>query len=217
MSTQFLKRCMAEDVEPCLFYIYHPEAGTLFKQGTGLSTSAKKRLLDNLVRGWCEVSLHTKQRSSRSSGQGKTPSSPLSAPQQPVNAMPRASGQSAIRQKCHSCALHRDCDYRVRFGPPRSAASDMQRGTAADDTWQPICRFCKDRLLSVGDFFSFLSRLREGVKQGASILSMFRQALLLRRRMSASRIGSISLFELEGYASRLELNTDWEKCVQIHS
>ncbi|KAJ3003913.1 rab guanine nucleotide exchange factor S2 [Thoreauomyces humboldtii] len=250
-SSTFLKRCMVEDIEPCLFYVYHQDTGGIFKaQSGGLSTSGRKRLLDNVSRGQCEISplwtsresllLLSNQHSSSPNSSGASPSSP--SPGTTSFTSSAATTRQAPRVKCQTCSLVRDCDYKIRFtktpltskkdahpadtsphshqpqllstSPPAPTPSTEQM------TWHPVCRFCRDRVLSVLEFFAFLAHIRDGVKQGATLLGMFRQALWLRRRMAVCRIGSAALFEgdvgaASGYSvggiGRFEQGGEWEK------
>ncbi|TPX61132.1 hypothetical protein SpCBS45565_g07332 [Spizellomyces sp. 'palustris'] len=226
ITTQFFKRCMAEDVEPCLFYGYHLEGGGIFKQTQGLSTSSKKKFLENISRGWCEVVSQwaTRSNPSLASKLSQSPSSPSPLSSDIAS---QQSQRPAARTKCYACTLIRDCDYKIRFVAPApstssttigsvSSSSATQTSLSPDAAWQPLCRFCRDRILAVLDFFAFLSHLRVGVKHGATILAMFRQVLWLRRRMAGSRIGSTALFEGDADGNgRPEEGGDWEKLVQI--
>ncbi|KAI8908257.1 hypothetical protein DFJ77DRAFT_474390 [Powellomyces hirtus] len=241
-ATNFVKRCMAEDIEPCLFYVYHQDSGGLFKQ-SGLSTSGRKKLLDNVMRGACEIGPVWSSRESVNVSGGKLPSagpaSPSTASQPSSTASPHSSSSSSPhskppsqKAKCLTCTLVRDCDYKIRFPPlPKARASASQNNLSPtaptaggpEVAWHPLCRFCRDRVLAVLEFFAFLAHIRDGVKQGATLLGMFRQALWLRRRMAVCRIGSTALFEGDvpaaGYATggtgRFEAGGEWEKWVHI--
>ncbi|KAI8825848.1 uncharacterized protein EV422DRAFT_514430 [Fimicolochytrium jonesii] len=233
-ATNFIKRCMAEDVEPCLFYSYSQESGGLFKHSAGLSTSGKRKLLENVIRGWCDIARHWSSNSTLS---------PHSPGNQAQVGIPRnaASGTSSHQNKpppkakCLTCTLTRDCEFKIRFVPPQpvsvrgsinNLSSSPSSGTLippTDAAWNPICRFCRDRVLAALEFFAFLAHIREGVKQGATLLGMFRQALWLRRRMAICRIGSSALFEGDvgatgytgGGGGRFEAGGEWEKWVHI--
>ncbi|KAI8851279.1 hypothetical protein BC829DRAFT_441706 [Chytridium lagenaria] len=154
-STPFMKRCLAEDVEPCLFYTYTAYINT-------------STLFGNI-----------------------TPSLEMD------------------KTKCFTCTISRDCDFRLRLSAPTSP-TDIH----------PLCRFCRDRVSAVHDFFVFMGHLRQGLigpgKQGATILGMFRHAVWLRRRMAVGRVGSCALFEGDTLAAVDRRGEgEWERGVRI--
>lgn len=179
-SSVFMKRCLTEDVEPCLFYSYQfPTAGSKSNYGSGLSLSFKRRFLDAALRGKCETKLvsavSTRHRLSSMEPEGG------SSAQAPTT--------HHTKEKCNVCTIIRETEYALRFQPVPSGTKE----------WMPICRFCRDRVVSVVDFLTYVNHLRQGIigpgKQGATILSIFRQMLWLRRRMLLARIGSCGIFE----------------------
>jgi hypothetical protein len=72
---------------------------------------------------------------------------------------------------------------------------------ATKTDWNMTCRFCRDRITAVVDFFTFVGYLRQGHmgpgKSGATILSLFRKIMWLRRRIQQAKVGSCSMFETE--------------------
>nr|KAJ3423214.1 Tubulin beta-6 chain [Polyrhizophydium stewartii] len=159
-STAFMKRCMAESVEPCLFYTYQQPTSGFAKAvyGPGLTTSFKKRLVE------CAAFAG--------------PFAAATAVLKPWVVKPgRRGGPDKLFQKTDArCAQ----------------SSEIAK-------WTPLCRFCRDRLASVLDFCTYTNFMIQGTigpgKQGATILSIFRQMLWLRRRMAVAKIGSCSMFE----------------------
>jgi thiol-disulfide isomerase/thioredoxin len=174
MATLFIKRCITEDVEPCLWYNYHVAASS------SLSQSVKKRLLDFAIRGQIEIRLFI-----------PSEGSPSPKSKQPDTLTELKS--YAYQEKCFMCTILRDCEYELRFGP-------LEKQPIKTD-WNMTCRFCRDRLTASLDFFTFLGYLRQGHigpgRSGATILSLFRQMMWLRRRMHMAKVGSCSMFETE--------------------
>ncbi|KAJ3182434.1 rab guanine nucleotide exchange factor S2 [Geranomyces variabilis] len=241
-TTNFVKRCMAEDIEPCLFYVYHQDSGGLFKGTGGLSASGRKRLLDNVARAQCEITPQWRSRESLAadgadSGMGRAASRSSGAPSSGVPSSPSSQSSSPSRvptgkAKCLTCTLTRDCEYKIRFPPTLKPSTGSSNNLSMSPTaaftgpelaWHPLCRFCRDRVLAVLEFYAFLAHIRDGVKQGATLLGMFRQALWLRRRMAICRIGSTALFEGDvgaagytgGGTGRFEAGGEWENWVHI--
>ncbi|KAI8906757.1 hypothetical protein EDD86DRAFT_271005 [Gorgonomyces haynaldii] len=193
LGTTFVKRCMLEDVEPCLYYSY--QFSSQVKYGTGLTQSMKKKMMDCMQKCQFEVRLFVPEKivsKDQESSHKGTPS-------------------FAFKDKCNLCTIDRDCEYQAHFGTPDKNGKIE---------WLSLCRFCRDRAIAVFDFFNFLSYSRQGLvgpgKSGATILSLFRQVLWLRRRMHIAKVGSCSLFESEASAvTGPGGGGDWEKYTTI--
>ena len=89
LSTHFMKRCIAEDVEPCLFYSYNYSGAQKTFGAGGLSSSAKKRLLDNIQKGLCEIIVPSES--------------------------DKGSGTSS-KVKCGICTVTKECQHKLRQG-----------------------------------------------------------------------------------------------------
>ncbi|OAJ39608.1 hypothetical protein BDEG_23439 [Batrachochytrium dendrobatidis JEL423] len=186
-STLFMKRCIAESVEPCLFYSYPVHGAGYSKSnvyGVGMSASFKKKLFDCAMKGLCEVKLVAGITSPR------VTLSVLSPAIEPTLTEPSSQVTQAVpKDRCALCTIVRDCEYAIRLLP---ASSNTKQ-------WAGLCRCCRDRVTSVLDFFTYSNYMIQGSigpgKQGATILSIFRQMLWLCRRMSTAKIGSCSMFE----------------------
>ncbi|KAG5459636.1 MAG: hypothetical protein BJ554DRAFT_8416 [Olpidium bornovanus] len=78
-------------------------------------------------------------------------------------------------------------------GHVRSAAAAAVTAGAELSSWQPLDRFCKDRVAAVCDFYIYLSHLRGAMRDGSTpVLDLFRQAIWHRRRMSLARVGGMA-------------------------
>lgn len=168
-ATAFMKRCLVESVEPCLYYSF-TAAGA--GQGPPKPTLFKKKVLEKVIKGHVVV---VADEGGGSGGGG--------------------------RNKCCMCVMSRVCEYKLSFANPTSTSTTMGGGPAISQpsssiSSEPICRFCRDRVLAVQDFFSYLSFLASGTgRHGLTILSAFKQIMWTRRRMAVAVIGSCSLFE----------------------
>ncbi|KAJ1330362.1 hypothetical protein BSLG_009496 [Batrachochytrium salamandrivorans] len=188
-STTFMKRCIAESVEPCLLYSYQLPSTGFSKSvayGGGMPASFKKKLMDCAMKGLCEVKLVVGVSSPR---MGTTVTS---SPNEKFTLGSSISGslpQPVPKDRCALCTIVRDCEYAIQLLPVPSGSKQ----------WMGLCRFCRDRVTSVLDFFTYSNYMLQGSigpgKQGATILSIFRQMQWLCRRMSVAKIGSCSMFE----------------------
>jgi hypothetical protein len=202
-GTPFMKRCLVEDIEPCLFYSYNAHQnnqGGLFSSGKGSNglLQIKKKVMDGLIKGCIEIS------SESSSG----------------------NGGSIVKIKCAACQTIRECEYQMHISDkpllsssPSSSSPQHSSPSAGSPTGQqdqtPLCRFCRDRVVSVVDFYLFIGHLKSGVigpgSQGVTILGLFRHVQWLRRRMSVSRVSANPLFDIVN----LLPHEDWETKTSI--
>ncbi|KAJ3272990.1 RAB3A interacting protein [Terramyces sp. JEL0728] len=112
---------------------------------------------------------------------------------------------SIPKTKCLMCTAIRECEYLVKLG-----AVDLPKPEVVHS-----CRACRDRLVAVTDFFTFVSFIGANT-QGSTILSTFKQVLWLRRRMQLAKIGSSSMFETEVTAMLGPGGAgDWEKNIDV--
>ncbi|KAI8393913.1 uncharacterized protein BYT42DRAFT_552652 [Radiomyces spectabilis] len=191
-STPFMKRVMTEDIDPCLFQ----NAGSSWWK----SPWFKRKLIDAIAKNKCEIqtwsgaSMSTFSSSSASSTSTSPCASHISmassAPGTPIVNQPPP---MPPKSKCTCCGLLRVCEFRMRLHstqPPTSNATTMKQ-----QPWLPIDRFCRDRLVAVCDFYSFISHLRQGLMQSTPPMAMFKQCLHFRRRMALAKVGSMALFD----------------------
>lgn len=108
------------------------------------------------------------------------------------------------KAKCMMCTITRECEYKVALGP------DTQKVETCT-----LCRFCRDRIIAVQDFFSFITFLATE-KQTSTILSTFKKVIWLKRRIQVAILGNSSLFETE-LSSILGpgMSGDWENQVSL--
>ncbi|KAJ3107702.1 rab guanine nucleotide exchange factor S2 [Physocladia obscura] len=220
-ETLFMKRCILEDVEPCLFGAYpalNPgpagiySTSKLAKPGTGAGVSQtnglvaiRKRLIDALIKGQLDVFSVVESESFAALLLASSPTSVGSA-------TPNSSAKSPLpppKSKCAACMLVRECEYKMRV-LDKSPADVL-----------PLCVFCRDRVATVCDFFVYMGHLRQGIigpgKQGVTMLGMLRHALWLKRRMAIARVGNCVLFEADvmGAVDRKSGDGEWEKLVNV--
>lgn len=201
----YLKRVLAEDIYPCLLI---PPGNTTTRQsswmssflsssstslsmtastyGTNPSSLWRQQLLKALENNACEI------------GSWKMASSGLaSANATPTTLKPTTAGMdnaaTAPTSSCSLCGLSRPCEFRLRV-----ADQDGNKTTQTEPKWSqyyPLDRFCRDRIVAVCDFYTFLAHLRQGLLDHQSNLELFRRALWLRQRMGCARIGSMGIVQ----------------------
>ena len=174
LMVPFMRRCVIEDIEPCLFYSYQ-YAGSSIKT-VALPTAFKRKLFETLSAAQCEIhSVHSND-------------------------------DKRTRIRCKMCSFQREYEFKFALGvtPP---------GTLPQ--WMECCRFCRDRLNNVLEFFQYIHQLRQGTnKHNSTILGIFRHMTWLRRRISLAKVGNVALFE--GDIHLLGAGNEWEKLVSIN-
>ncbi|KAI8643439.1 hypothetical protein BD408DRAFT_482075 [Parasitella parasitica] len=192
-STPFAKRVFIEDIEPCLFF---PQS-----QGWWKSPWFKKKLVDAIsknkceIQGWHDVNYISNITST-------TTSSSLSNTTSPATSHISSSSQHSInssfvamppKMKCACCNILRVCEFKMRLPIASGGTSRPQKQQHQQQPWLPIDRFCRDRLVAVCGYYNFMSHLR--LVATSPILSIFKQVMQHRRKMSLARVGSIGLFD----------------------
>ncbi|CAO3608257.1 unnamed protein product [Cunninghamella echinulata] len=208
-STPFMKRVLAEDVEPCLFQ----------NNGTSWWKSPwfKRKLMDAIANNRCEIqhtvrSNHFNTSTTNTTLSSSSTSSTTSSP--PSIATTSTANLQEIptppKTKCTCCGLLRVCEFKMRLHQSNNNNNStydtfslynkqlyqqqQSQQSQQQQPWLPIDRFCRDRLVAVCDFYGFLSQLPQAVIQNTPILVMFRQSLHFRRKMALAKVGSIGLF-----------------------
>jgi len=216
MQTQFMKRSMLEDIEPCLYYAYNNHTNSI--KAYGMSSSYRKKLFDGVYKGSVDIKLYWSSNETLYLGTTDDGSPSASSPPKKSPEDSEKEKYGPPKKRCTNCGITKECDYRLRF--TNTSSSNPQTPTAPLIEWSVICRFCRDRVASVADFFTFITRVKSQAER-IGILGMFRHMLWLKRRMAVSRVGCCSLFEgevvasLERGAGGLEQSGDWEKLVQV--
>ncbi|CAG8814873.1 12419_t:CDS:2, partial [Gigaspora margarita] len=185
----FMKRCMNEDIHPCLF-----EGSTGWK-----SPFYKRRLLDAIMKNQCEIQMIYSSFSSSVST-----SSSVTQVNSPIDTQSNYDDPSpAPKLKCGLCGHLRNCDFHMKISdsditvPPSTTTSSSRFSFTGNPGWIPLDRFCRDRVVAVCDFYAFLSHLRQGLFSNSPVWGMYKQCLKYRRKMCMARIGSVSMFEEE--------------------
>lgn len=190
--TPFIKRVLVEDVEPCLFFQQ--------SQGWWKSPWFKKKLIDAISKNKCEIQgwHDTHNSSSIFSNYTNTTNSSSSINTSPATSHISCSSQQSItlpmapKTKCACCNILRVCEFKMRLPMP-TTSNTLKKNSIQPQPWLPIDRFCRDRLVAVCSYYSFMSHLKL-LMTSSPLLSTFKQMMHHRRKMSLARVGSIGLF-----------------------
>ncbi|KAJ3159274.1 rab guanine nucleotide exchange factor S2 [Geranomyces michiganensis] len=81
--------------------------------------------------------------------------------------------------------------------PPTSNPIRFQFRTSdtAEDSWNPICQQCRDRLVAVCEFYNFARHVRQGLYSTRRPQDLYLEVLTLKRRMFYARIGAARFAE----------------------
>ncbi|KAL7317273.1 hypothetical protein PS15m_003654 [Mucor circinelloides] len=194
-STPFVKRVFSEDVEPCLFF---PQS-----QGWWKSPWFKKKLLDAISKNKCEIQgWHDPNYISNITS--TTTSSSLSTNTSPATSHISTSSQHSVnsstvimppKTKCACCNILRVCEFKMRLpiASKNSTSRPQPQQQPQQQPWLPIDRFCRDRLVAVCGYYSFMSHLK--LLASSPLLNTFKQVMHHRRKMTLARVGSVGLFD----------------------
>jgi len=135
-SLYFMKRCIEEDIEPCLKYVGRINF---------------KRFLDAFSENRCYVEL-----------------------------IPKKDKNLYDSQVCCACDYKRLCTYQYKL--------------KEEDSWKPIDRFCRDRMVAIADFYSLIRNIKLGLMRAVPLHDLYHEFSRLRRQIFYARIGSLHLF-----------------------
>lgn len=110
---------------------------------------------------------------------GSSPASITSIESCPVS--PTAAASSVIRSKCALCDTS-STTHRFRITSSISASSSLSQ-------WNPICKGCRDRLVSVATLFTALRHLLQGLHAHRPKLDVFFDFMQAKRYMFYTRVG----------------------------
>ncbi|KAL7748434.1 hypothetical protein RI367_006126 [Sorochytrium milnesiophthora] len=197
-NSAFVKRCLTDDVEPCLFN--NPNSSGWIKTA---NLGLKKRLLEAVVHGTCDIRPHAAfsvQKSklsaalTRATSPSVSVSSPVQSPSSTTSDRTAADSPSSPK-KCWSCGVRRDCPFGLKITPaPSSNVALPSLPLFSSDEIYPLDPFCRERIIAVCDFYAWLTRMRQEGVGTRPLLDVFRMCLWHRRRMNEARVGSVGLF-----------------------
>ncbi|CAG8471994.1 6699_t:CDS:2 [Paraglomus brasilianum] len=192
LNSPFMKRCMQEDIQPCLF-----EGKSGWK-----SPFYKRRLLEAIMKNQCEIQPINYSAANSVPSTPTTSQNSIPSPRTGFHEPP-----ASPKVKCGLCGQLRSCEFRMRLSGPDAAVPPTTTALASSSnvsarfsisgrpTWMPLDRFCRDKMVAVCDFYAYISHLRQGLLANSPIWGMYKHCLKIRRKIGLARVGSISMRE----------------------
>ncbi|KAM3581809.1 hypothetical protein VKS41_005966 [Umbelopsis sp. WA50703] len=164
-NIQFLRNCLAEDIEPCLRF--PPNA----------RMSAKK-LVDAMAANSCFIEIMPSGFSEEQHAQRLTTDQPLRISASRSMIWEMITGNETTATSCMACG--------------RTAALTHRFRISFFDDWACIDRYCRDRLITVCAFYQFVRNIRHGRYRGRSIPDLYQESVQLRLQMILARNGMLT-------------------------
>ncbi|KAJ3111140.1 Guanine nucleotide exchange factor (GEF) which may activate RAB8A and RAB8B [Phlyctochytrium bullatum] len=200
----FMKNAYEDDITPCLRFGSNPRTST-------------KRLIDAIVQNSCFVEEMTMQQITAhtallSQAAAADKANPSGDPKKKANANESTSTlpTQAIFQKtvleristwtsssssaAQSAIVPGGCSACGKIGPVKF---QFKISELAEDQWCPICQQCRDRLVSVCEFYNFIRHIRQGLYSTRRHEDLYLEMLSLKRKMFFSRMGAAGHIKLE--------------------
>jgi len=86
---------------------------------------------------------------------------------------------NSSKGNCMLCGYEQNLKFRYSIQSPEKTDKAVK--------WKMICQFCRDKIVSVADFYCFVRNIRAGIMK-ANIVDMYRECIKLRLRMNIARI-----------------------------
>jgi chromosome segregation ATPase len=160
----FMKLCLKSDIEPCLRFGPNPK---LSAKKISDAILVKSCFVEPCPPGFATEEMNQRQKKN----QEKAAKSRL---------WERFSNPTHSFFGCPACGRVIDPDQRDHILSWRFRISYF-------DEWSCIDRFCRDRIASVIEFYTFLRRLKVGVYKDAPLLGVYRECSRLKAQMFLSR------------------------------
>lgn len=202
-STAFLRRCLVEDVEPCIYYGFSG-LGT-WKGPASVQGGVRKKLLESCVAGTCIVRPVDELMGSVSGSNLALSANSLQVAAKIKEAISDAGnvgGQGV--SKCYLCSCLRECEYRlflpgavgesVPTTPIQGSSEEASSGSndlLISGHGLPLCLWCRERVAAVRGFYDFVRRLAAAGSGSSVGIETFRQAVMWRTRMAVARVGCL--------------------------
>ncbi|KAI9275347.1 hypothetical protein BY458DRAFT_507164 [Sporodiniella umbellata] len=162
-SLKYMKYAVREDVEPCLRFGPQPRI-------------AAKKIVDAILVKTCFV---------EECPEGFVDEQYLRQKQEVATAsLWERFTQSSIFSGCQACGRNVTKDERESVLKYRFRISYF-------DEWACVDRYCRDRLVAVIEFYSFIRHMRAGLYKHRSLHELYQQMSLLRLQMFLARMGAL--------------------------
>ncbi|KAF7724270.1 hypothetical protein EC973_001171 [Apophysomyces ossiformis] len=163
-SLRFMKHCLREDIEPCLRFGPNPR---MTSKKIVEAILVKTCLVEECPPGFVEEQ-ELKQRQ-----------------EEVTTSLWERFAYSPAFRGCGACGRKVDSDQRENVLSYRFRISYF-------DEWSCIDRYCRDRLVAVIEFYTFLRHLRSGSYRDRSLKELYQECMRLRLQMFLSRLGVLA-------------------------
>ncbi|KAJ3408536.1 Guanine nucleotide exchange factor (GEF) which may activate RAB8A and RAB8B [Chytridiales sp. JEL 0842] len=101
---------------------------------------------------------------------------------------PQSTSSSTVLPALPASLVINGCSACGKIGPTKHhfKISEQQ-----DDAWCPICQQCRDRLVSVCEFYNFVRHIRQGLFSTRRHEDLYLEVMALKRKMFYARIGTL--------------------------
>lgn len=191
----FLKRCMEEDIEPCLKFGSNPriyprrvvdailhDTLQILTANSAEEISPANSFKANSISPEASTEPEVNVSSPQSNSMGGMWSRWSNVAAQAISAANKISSSLPVKG-CHACGQEATCPYRIQL---------VERQDPI-----PLDKFCKDKIVACQDFFNFISGIREGRFNTRRIDDLYTESLRLRLRMFYARLGFLPSFGIE--------------------
>ncbi|KAJ3107643.1 hypothetical protein HDU97_003637 [Phlyctochytrium planicorne] len=206
-TLQFMKNAYEDDITPCLRFGSNPRTST-------------KRLIDAIVLNSCFVEEMTsaqiiahnslintalineklaaagdpKKKAAAAEAAAAAAALPTHAIFQKTVLERISTWTTSSSSSTQSAIVPGGCSTCGRVGPVRFQFKISEQ---ADDQWCPICAQCRDRLISVCEFYNLIRHIRQGLYSTRRHEDLYLEMLAIKRKMFFSRIGAASHIKME--------------------
>ncbi|KAL0091399.1 hypothetical protein F4703DRAFT_1838958 [Phycomyces blakesleeanus] len=178
----FMKHCLREDIEPCLRFGNQPRV-------------TSKKIIEAIQVKTCFVEVCPKGFANSQASMEATNGGSYGTRPQPVSSMStttrlwsRFSSSNTATPSfsgCGACGRHVPKDEREAVLKYRFRISYF-------DPWTCIDRYCRDRLMSVIEFFLFIRAIRMGSYRQRPVEAIYEECMRLKLQMFLARMGSLA-------------------------
>ncbi|KAH8552600.1 hypothetical protein BGW37DRAFT_424150 [Umbelopsis sp. PMI_123] len=161
-TIQFVRNCLAEDIEPCLRF--HPS-----------SRMSSKKIVDAMATNSCFIEVMPTGFSEEQYTQRLTADQPLriSASRSMIWEMLTSGNETTTATSCMACGRTATLTHRFRI--------------SFFDDWACIDRHCRDRLVTANAFYQFVRNIRHNRYRDRSIYDLYQESVQLRLQMLLAR------------------------------
>ena len=190
-TLMYMKNALEDDVKPCLRFGGNPRTSTSkFIDAIIANNCFIEEMTSQQIEELKERDIRNKQIAKEQAQAAKMAPTPTvslfnyTVLEKISNAL-TISSKELEGEGCATCGREQPYKYRFKI-------SDVH-----EDSWYPICLNCRDRILSVVDFYQFIRNIKQGLYPGKDVQELYFYGVSLKRNMFYTRIGAGNLVTLD--------------------